>query len=133
MFCRTLFSLLVIIVSLFLYFPCSRYTFTAFDYHFLVSSTFSPANLKSFNHMKPHLSINQLTTKKQTNKYFIIPRHYTVYRGSKYQANTYKPTTVVRHLQHKYSPFMLYYILTIYAILFTHHLCYIIYSPFNIA
>ena len=25
---------------------------------------------------------------------------------------------------------MLYYILTIYVILFTHHLCYIIYSPF---
>jgi hypothetical protein len=29
-----------------------------------------------------------------------------------------------------YSPFMLYYILTIYVILYTHHLCYITYSPF---
>ena len=27
-------------------------------------------------------------TNKQTNKYFIIPRHYTVYKGSKHQTNT---------------------------------------------
>ena len=37
-----------------------------------------------------HHDINVIyyQTNKQTNKYFIIPRHYTVYKGSKHQINT---------------------------------------------
>ena len=31
---------------------------------------------------------NNNINKQQTNKYFIIPRHYTVYKGSNHQTNT---------------------------------------------
>ena len=39
-------------------------------------------DIHMFNKVK--MTVNN----KQTNKYFIIPRHYTVYKGSKHQTNT---------------------------------------------
>ena len=57
-----------------------------------------------------------INNNKQTNKYFIIPRHYTVYKGSKHQTNTLLSPDTIQCTRGQNIKQILYYPQTLYSV-----------------